>query len=95
MDVNTPSANFVRGVPPPTYSKNSPKPHVLIISEKIRALQHFDSSLIQGTLGDYVAMAVPVHDIHRLEKLDDSIDVEQVKAQEIMDDLLHPKMIYE
>jgi len=67
---------------------------VIVHYEMLRAVQHFDSSLIQGTLGDYTAMVVPVHDINRLEKLGDNIDVEQVKAQEIIYDLMNPIMIY-
>ena len=58
--------------------------------EKIRAVQHFDSSLIQGTIDDPIE-SVYVHFIPRLEKLGDEINAEQVKAQETMDELLHPE----
>ncbi len=67
---------------------------ITVIYESIRAVQHFDSSLIQGTLDDYVGYTVIVNTIPRLEALGDTIDVEQVKAQEIMDDLLNPEMKY-
>ena len=69
---------------------------VLIISEKIRAVQHFDSSLIQGTLDDSTAYVFPSETLREeiLEILRDEIGTEQLKAQEIMDDLLNPKMKY-
>ncbi len=61
----------------------------LIEFEKMRASQYFDSSLIQGTLDG--SMETPIiHTVPRLEQLADEIAFEQVKAQDIVDNLLYP-----
>ena len=64
--------------------------------ETVRAVQHFDSSLIQVTVGGSIE-SESVYGIPRekiLENLSDDIEAEQVKAQKIMVDILDPIMKY-
>jgi len=64
--------------------------------ENIRAVQHFDSSQIQKTLGGTIE-SVSVNVIPRekiLEILEDELNAEEIKAKEIMVDILDPTMKY-
>jgi hypothetical protein len=75
-------------------SRSNSNFEIMIINENMRAVQHFDSSLIQGTLDVLTDEPMIVHITPRLEKLGDKFDAEQVKAQEIMYEILNPKMKY-